>query len=177
MLPFDIAPQIEQHQGQSDKKQAQRHTFGSGARPQGIHQSIAGFDAKASAIFLKELLGREFQFADEDIGEVFHPVATIAPLVVFADDMNREGAFAILLAGTGIGGLVTLASLQQGPRATLFAPDGQGNDGGKGLATEIFHHRIVIKASIQKQPLHPQPQRFRPIQQAFERRNRVIATV
>ena len=110
-LPFDISPEVQQQQSQSDIKQAQGNGSRRGASANGVHQAITGFDAKAPPIELKNLVRLHFEFTDQDVSNLKSVVSVIASFAIFANDNDLEGLWPILFAGAGIGGLITASAL------------------------------------------------------------------
>src|SRR5262245_51099745 len=86
MRPFDEAAEIEQEKSQSDKEEAQGHGMGGGSGAQGIHQAIAGLNAKTTTVLVKNLVRAHLQLTDEQIGEAHDAAALIASFAVAADN-------------------------------------------------------------------------------------------
>jgi hypothetical protein len=55
--PLDIGPQIQEKQSKGGPKETEVNGFGGSASADGIHESIAGLNAKAAAVFLIDLVG------------------------------------------------------------------------------------------------------------------------
>ena len=165
--PFDVAPQVQQLQGQPELEQTQRDRGGRGAGAHGIHQPVTSLDAEAAAIHLKDLARVHLQLPDDDIGEVSSPMPCVTTFAVLADHHNSERLLAVLGAGTRIGGLVDLTPLQQGLGSALLTANGRGDDGGRSLLFRIGDHPIVVEPSIQIQASGLQTKPFAAFQQAF----------
>ena len=102
------------------------------------------------------MLRRQLQVTNDEIGKVINAVPPIAPYAVLARDPHPERLLAIQGTRTGVGGVIALASDQQGPRATRFAPDGQGDDGRKRLLLEKGNHSVVVETPVQVQAFEAQ---------------------
>ena len=168
MRPLDVAPKVQQQQSQSDKEQAQRDGGRGGAGAHGVHQAIAGLNPEARAKLFKDLLRRELQVTDDEIGKMVDAVPPIAALTILAHDPHTQHLLAIQTAQAGVGRAIALASDQQGPRAAGFAPNGQRNDGWKGLTLEEVDHGVVVEPSIQVQAFEVQPQLAATLKQPLE---------
>ena len=90
MLPFDVGPQVEQQQGQRNEEQAPGCRGRGRACAHGVHQPIAGFNAKASAVLVGHLVRRHLQAAQRDIGETLQTMIAEASFFVPANHRNRQ---------------------------------------------------------------------------------------
>ena len=68
----------------------------------------------------------------------------------------------------GVGGEVTLSSMQKSSSSTLFTLDLQRQDGGKGLLLQVSDDGIIVEASIQVEAFEKQPEGLTSLKQPFQ---------
>ena len=175
MENFRTSPSGSKNKGSIDKaapgepgksntqiKQTQSRQFRSGSSSAQVEPAITGFNPKAKAIRLIDLERLHIQGTNHDIGKVKEALLFVATFGIFASDVDRESLGRIKRAGPSVRGDMALMTFEQSPAATLFAADGQGDDGRQRLRLEIFNHPLIIKFSVQKQPFEADIQRFDP---------------
>jgi len=108
--PLDIGPKIEQEESEGSPEETQVNSFGSGACADSIHKPVAGFDAKATAVRLIDLVRCHLEFSNQDIGEAAKALALIASFAIFTDKDEGELLGTLDFAASFIGGTVPFAS-------------------------------------------------------------------
>lgn len=148
ICPLYILPQVEAEKSQSHQEQAEGSHFAGSARPHSVHQTVTGFNAKTTTIFLSYLSWLTFEVANNNVSKAEDAFALVFAFAVFADDEQGQRLRIVDSAFPFISRGVAFAPHQQSPRAALFAAHNQGDNSRKGLLFQVGYQTIVIEAAV-----------------------------